>query len=336
MKLARERRRLKSAIKIQSSWRGFIAYSTYLIRRYETQAAITIQAYWRRYWQFTHYSTIYLHIVMIQAAVRGYQERSWQVFRRECATIIQAASRRFLTRKECHNECMISILIAAAATSLRMRNAARHLQRWWGNEMWKRKQKQAALIIERFFIYVKKEVENEVKALKKKRKERRMRRKMRQSDDWILERAWLNTVEDASVMPEEKPLAHQNYPPPDNLSKKVYTKHDRFTSERMIQSVEDDVQSEVSGLTDLSFGNRHLMGSHARKLKKSKKEIEEDISLEEAFFDSEVEQAKERRRREEEYLRRHGLTKHLSVHSSKSSRERGSQHRGYPGRRYDR
>ena len=54
---------------------------------------------------------------------------------------------------------MVSILIAAAANSLRVRNAAKRLQHWWFEELWSRKEKEAALVIERFFIFVKKEVE---------------------------------------------------------------------------------------------------------------------------------------------------------------------------------
>ena len=48
-----------------------------------------------------------------------------------------------------------------------------------------------ALGSERFLVYVKTEVEKEVKALKKKKKERRRRRKVKQSDDYTLEPALL-------------------------------------------------------------------------------------------------------------------------------------------------
>lgn len=54
-------------------------------------------------------------------------------------------------------------------------------------------------------------------------------------------------------------------------------------------SVEEDVQSDVSGLTDLDFGAR---GSRS---KKSLKEFVEDASLEEAFRDSEVQLSKEKK-----------------------------------------
>lgn len=238
-------------------------------------------------------------IVKIQAVIRGHQERSWQAFQRECATVIQAASRRYLDRKDCHNESMISVLIAAASNSLRMRNAAKRLQRWWLDEMWVRREKEAALIIERFFIFVKREVEREVMALKKKKKEKRKLRKLKQSDDWILERAWLNTMEEPSFTQDETTAPfQQDFRPPTHTSVgKVYTKDDRF-----IQSVEEDVQSDVSGLTDLSPGNRHF----SRKFRRTQMEIEEDASLEEAFHDSEFRHAQNE---EESYLRRHGYSR---------------------------
>ena len=59
IKLAKERKKLNSAVTIQSHWRGFVVYSTYLIKRYENKAATTIQAYWRGYWQATNYSIKY-------------------------------------------------------------------------------------------------------------------------------------------------------------------------------------------------------------------------------------------------------------------------------------
>lgn len=223
----------------------------------------------------------------IQACVRGHQERSWYSFQKECAVIIQSACRRFLVRKECHNECMVSILIAAAANSLRVRNAAKRLQHWWFEELWSRKEKEAALVIERFFIFVKKEVEREVKALKKKKKERRRRRKIKQSDDYILERAWLGVADDV-LPPVPAAVPHQravpsHYPPADIGKKR--------SGRGMVQPVEEDAQSDVSGLTDLDFGTRNSN----RKLKKSHRDIREDASLEEAFQESEAQLEKESR-----------------------------------------
>lgn len=224
------------------------------------------------------FKQLFLQIVKIQAAVRGHQERTWRAFQEESATVIQAASRRYLERKDCHNEAMINVLIAAASNSLRMRNAVRKLQGWWLDEMWARREKEAALIIERFFIFVKQEVEREVLALKKKKKEKRKLRKLKQSDDWILERAWLNTVETQ----DETTAPYQSHPPMHNSVSSVYTQSDRF-----IQSVEADVQN-------------------SRKFGRTQVEIDEDASLEEAFHDSEFLHA---RNEEEAYLRRHGYAK---------------------------
>mmetsp|Transcript_26316 Transcript_26316/g.48402 ORF Transcript_26316/g.48402 Transcript_26316/m.48402 type:complete len:229 (+) Transcript_26316:355-1041(+) len=228
---------------------------------------------------------------------------------------------------------MVSILIAAAANSLRVRNAAKRLQHWWIEEMWKKKEKEAALVIERFFIYVKKEVEKEVKALKKKKKERRRRRKMKQSDDYILERAWLGVADDAdtavsAAVPQRSVVPR--YPPADNGigKKEVHSKFDRFRARGVIRSVEQDVQSDVSGLTDLDFTYRN----NARRLMNSRKE--EEDSLEDAFRESEVQLAKDRRTRGgEEYGREHGVSRHASGQKSKARRDPRAS--GYP-RRYDR
>lgn len=191
--LARQRKRNNAATKIQSAWRGFFIFSDYTILCYDRQEAAT----------------------RIQALVRGCQERSWLAFQKECAAIIQASVRGYLLRKECHNERMISVLIAAAATSLRTRNAARCVQRWWVEEMSKRKEKKAALVIERFFIYVKREVEKEIKAIKKKKRQRKKMKKYMQSDDWILENAWQglepatsSTSRKATVAVEGTPYDH--------------------------------------------------------------------------------------------------------------------------------
>lgn len=211
LKLAKERKRYNAATKIQSAWRGFTDFSGYTIIRYENQAATIIQSQWRGYLHSTNYCIMLIEIVRIQALVRGRQERSWLTFQNECASIIQAAMRGYLTRRELHNESMISVLISAAATSLRTRNAARTLQRWWVEEQWRRKQKKAALIIERFFIYVKKEVEKEIKAMKKKKRQRKKMKKYMQSDDYLLENAWQGLEAAISV---ENPVAHQLAPAP--------------------------------------------------------------------------------------------------------------------------
>lgn len=128
---------------------------------------------------------------------------------------------------------MVSILIAAAANSLRVRNSARRLQFWWMDELLKKKEKVAALVIERFFIFVKKEVEREVVALKQKKKEKRRRRKVKHTDDYILERAWLGVAENVS-----SPVAQSG--------------GEQQTVAR--QHFFDEAQSEISGLTDLDFG----------------------------------------------------------------------------------
>jgi hypothetical protein len=191
---------------------------------------------------------------------------------------------------------MVSILIAAAANSLRMRNAATRLQFWWIGELWRRKEKQAALVIERFFLYVKKEVEKEVAALKKKKKDKRRRRKLKQCDDYILERAWLGVATDDIAVPSVTPVAlsaAHGLPAVQGERKTLHNKHD-FRARGGIPPVEEDVQSDVSGLTDLDFGARK--NNSRTRLKLSRKEFVEDASLEEAFRDSEAQLFQDQRR----------------------------------------
>lgn len=323
IKLAKERTRQNSATKIQSAWRRFVCYSTYLIKRYENKAATTIQSIWRGKKQAKKYDSMYCAVsfiggtgclgsnqripshlftpyllarqtIKIQALVRGQQERSWHEFQTECATIIQASVRRFVARKECHNDCMVSILISAAAHSLRVRNAATRLQLWWVMELWKKKRKRAALVIERFFIYVKKEVEKEVKALKKKKKAKRQRRKIKQSDDYILERAWLG-VADADPAASLAAAAPQAAAAGARSRRSLGGKLDGFQGRKV--RVEEDGQSEVSGLTDLDFGQRPAAasGRSSRLPARSRKAAatEDDMSLEDAFRDLEAELVKD-------------------------------------------
>jgi hypothetical protein len=260
-----------------------------------------------------NFTFICTKIIKIQAVVRGHQQRSWMAFQEDCATIIQAASRRFLERKDCHNESMINILIAAASNSLRMRNAAKKLQRWWLDEMWIRTEKEAALIIERFFIYVKQEVEREVLALKKKKKEKRKLRKMQQSDEWILERAWLNTMEEPSFTQDETTVhQQQDYHPPVHGVSSVYTKSDRF-----MRTVDEDIQSDVSGLTNSpGVAVRH----YSSKFRRTQVDIEEDASLEDAYQDSELRYAQNE---EDAYLRRHGYSTRPSPSKPQNHSYRG-------------
>ena len=124
-----------------------------------------------------------------------------------------------------------------------------------------------------------------------------------QCDDYILERAWLGVANDDVPVPSVTPpaLSVAPYLPIDKLMQK---KND-FRAKRVVPSVEEDVQSDVSGLTDLDF-----------RVRKNQKEFGEDASLEEAFRDSEAQLSKEKK---------HGN----KIDSSQRQRL------GYP-RRYDR
>lgn len=114
---------------------------------------------------------------------------------------------------------------------------------------------------------------------------------MKQSDDYILERAWQGVADDAVVPVVQTALLSQRttasrHPPVNSgTGDKLRNKYSRFRARGVIQSFEDDLQSYVSGLTDPDFGDRNNGTTRSRQ-KKSQLELEEDVSLEEALRNS--------------------------------------------------
>eukprot|EP00594_Rhizosolenia_setigera_P005745 CAMPEP_0178940522 /NCGR_PEP_ID=MMETSP0789-20121207/859_1 /TAXON_ID=3005 /ORGANISM="Rhizosolenia setigera, Strain CCMP 1694" /LENGTH=281 /DNA_ID=CAMNT_0020619577 /DNA_START=1789 /DNA_END=2631 /DNA_ORIENTATION=+ len=89
------------------------------------------------------------------------------------------------------------------------RNCAKKIQRFFRNIKNGDKEKEAALVIERFFLWVKSEVDREIehrKEKKKSKKHTRRRRKKRESDEKLLERVWLTTITE-----EEKPTSMKKH-----------------------------------------------------------------------------------------------------------------------------
>merc|ERR1711957_983414 len=107
--------------------------------------------------------------------------------------------------------------------------------------------------------------------------------------------------------------------PRPSLGRKLpHTRYDRFQTKGV--TVEDDGQSDVSGLTDLDFSYRKNK-THNR-LKKNEKEVEDDDFLEAAFHDSEDKLTKDKRQQvgEQEYgreiSREHSVSRRTSGEKS--------------------
>ena len=138
-------------------------------------------------------------ITRLQALVRGKLARQSYSLSLGCAIIIQATVRQFLAKKRVDAKVVSDALILSRVEEMRERNASKRIQFWWRIVLDWTKEKKAALTIERFFIHVREEVDREILRREKKKsskKEKRRRKRRESSEEHLLERAWLNTVDE--------------------------------------------------------------------------------------------------------------------------------------------
>jgi hypothetical protein len=191
---------VRKVILVQAAARRFIANN----EKYELVkelAAIKIQTMWRRFWNYSHYIILQYEVIRMQAIARGNSCRKEYNLHLGCCIMIQAAARRFLIRNKVSGLAMS--LILARAESMREQGACKKIQFWWRIVLECRKEKRAALIIERFFIMVRAEVEREIllreqkklRQKERKKKEKDLRKKKKENDAALLEDAWLRTFD---------------------------------------------------------------------------------------------------------------------------------------------
>lgn len=140
-----------------------------LVERRKDLAATAIQKSWRGFWGFSHFIIVRYEITRIQALMRGKLARDEYNLKIGCAILIQAVARRFLARKASATKVIDRVVLESRALELRERNSAKHIQFWWRIVLDYMKEKKAALVIERFFIFVKSEVDKELRQIEQKR-----------------------------------------------------------------------------------------------------------------------------------------------------------------------
>lgn len=210
-------KKMLAARKIQTAWRAFHAYTDYVfalvdilvvqrtvrqwlavrqVRALQREKAaiaqreqerlhsssISIQKAWRGFWAFSQYIIVQYEVTRLQAIVRGKLARQNYHLKLGCSIIIQATVRQYLSKKAISSRMVADSLVAAKATELRERNSAKRIQFWWRIVLDWTKEKRAALVIERFFIHVRKEVEHEVNRIQWKASMKRKNRKRRESE----------------------------------------------------------------------------------------------------------------------------------------------------------
>jgi hypothetical protein len=192
-------------IMIQSLMRKKLAQPKILERRSQidatSAAAVKVQCAWRGFWNFSHYVIMQYEVSRLQAIVRGRIARQSFSMHLGCCIMIQSVARRYLAVKRFVVLRKSGVLVNAAASAMRERRAAEQIQFWWGVVLDCRIEKYAALVIERFFLSVKEEVDREIRRVERKKhgKTEKSRRKKKEADDKLLERVWLNTVDENHV-----------------------------------------------------------------------------------------------------------------------------------------
>ena len=192
---------LADIIRVQSVARRYLSHFVVHhreIQKYEEDsAATTIQSAWRGFITFSRYIIMQFEATKLQALARGVMARKNQQFKLGCCILIQAAARRYLARNVVHEVMIEQAFAASRANEMRERLSAERIQFWWSVVIECQKEKEAALVIERFFIMVKREVEKEIRRQEKRKQEKREKRRQRKmKDDKVLERVWLDGQDD--------------------------------------------------------------------------------------------------------------------------------------------
>ena len=115
-------------------------------------AAAKIQSAWRGFWQFSHYLITQFEVVRLQAFVRGYLVRNNSRLRLGCIIILQSTLRRCIAQRRTQRMKTKNHLVASTAICLRHNNASKRIQLVWKGIFQEKKERAAALTIERFFI----------------------------------------------------------------------------------------------------------------------------------------------------------------------------------------
>jgi hypothetical protein len=212
-----------SAVTLQAIWRGFQAYTDFIfalvdiiivqrtIRRFlakrkvedmrrkaflahedlQERSSIKIQAAWRGFWLYSHFLILRYEAVRVQAVVRGRLAQRRYIVTIGSCIMIQTAIRRYFG----HKRRMQRIVSKAVANSIETRlvdmMAATKLQTWWRSLFLRpRKEKKAALVIERFFLMVKEEVDREIRYAQERQKQKLKRKKKKVQDEKVREEVW--------------------------------------------------------------------------------------------------------------------------------------------------
>ena len=324
---------------IQNSWRGFVAYTDFVFTLSDIVAAQRIA---RGYLTRKKYSTIIRSnivrkknelngSILIQKICRGFQARqnywytlgctmqiqSWwrgQLVSRiikkhdKAILMLQCFARRCLARQEYMQRRFVFLLIQTAEAERSKKIKALRLQEEVREDMEEIQQDAAARIIQRFFLFVKHEVDQLLLVTKRRKKWRKQMKVEKRTDDVeeaLLEDVWLGLVARGNM--EEEPFTrhYTNFGAgsvgEDSIAgsrvRKQQLRHPASSAVvGLHQYDDDDDTSEFSQLTGSTMAYAPHPTTSIRMIRKVDAiDMDDDFQLEEAFIDAEIHHAKERR-----------------------------------------
>jgi len=287
----------------------------------ESQASVKIQAAWRGFWKFSQFVIMQFQASKLQALTRGMQCRRICNLRLGSCIMIQAAARRHLAKHSVNAMIVSNIGVKAMAARLRETHACARIQFWWRVVLDCRKEKEAALVIERFFMMVKREVDREIARVERKRlAKRNRRREKKEPEDKMLERAWLTTVDENS---EHTDMSYTSPSMRSSHSRKKSSRKSKSLSHRsssptmghiMRHETEDENSMTYSVDSSSSKSYRISTAATPRGESMSKSALADDLSLEEAYLDASTQHSRLRKSSADKYLKMYGVKGRKAPH----------------------
>eukprot|EP00934_Nitzschia_sp_Nitz4_P007842 Nitzschia sp. Nitz4//scaffold263_size26989//15141//20918//NITZ4_008226-RA/size26989-processed-gene-0.25-mRNA-1//-1//CDS//3329544772//7832//frame0 len=316
-----------AATLIQSAWRGFVCYTDYIftvsdiistqkivrrflarkkfaplitqnvaLRKLEKKSSTAIQAVARGFIERQRYWYILGCTMQIQSWMRG-RLVQMQMKREAWARLkLQCFARRCLSRQQYLQKKFILMLITTADQERTKKVAAMVIQERARDFLDVKRQDRAARIIQRFFLMVKSEVDQMIKATKRRRTmKKKMKNRNEKVEDELLDDCWESAMSQG-VSNENKAVNHGPlgyWKPPRQISTTASKRRTEDRPSAIVRLNYDDDHSEFSGLT-ANTGN-YIRQPLSRKKQHNVVTRDEDLELEEAFIDAQIFTAKERR-----------------------------------------
>lgn len=195
-------KRWDSALTIQRVYQGYLARSTVIImkvylehKKRRVASAVLIQSAWRRYDQKQRYWYVLGCAIQLQCFLRGALVRIQTDIQKRAIKEIQRHGRGLIGRNKAQRMRLVVMMIASAERERVQRRAAKKIQAWYVGRTRDVYQTPHAIKIQSFFRMVKAMVDKEIRAEKKRRRLKRLLKdRTAKNDDAVLEDIWMDTI----------------------------------------------------------------------------------------------------------------------------------------------